>query len=202
MNLLKRLLEQLVQCVTPSPPGGAVITPGLEARRLVLDELRNVLARQSEAGDALDGKLKELLGTASLVITLATALQVAAASEESVWVLRALVASLVLFVAMVMVILRGIGPVSYSWPVPTGQGVADCDTSAAADLGWNEIESRLLDKSEVEALELLISNHLVCINENHRPLKSKSLHVKIALVLLLSIVVVLVASGIAILFGL
>ena len=158
---------------------------GLAAKRLVLDELRRSLGQQLNAADGLDSKLRQLLSSASLILSLVTVLQITTGIAQADWpYLTGLVAVLILYVALIVVILRGLRPMTYSLPIPSN---------------WDEIEERFFALEEDAAIELLISNYLAYSPKTAENLKYKSDMVRWASVLLVMIVVVLTAMG---LFGL
>jgi hypothetical protein len=151
------------------------------AKRLVLEELRDVLTRQFEAGDALDSKLKELLGAASLILSLVTTLQVIGGIGRIgrlFWILTAFV--MLLYVVLIFVIMRALRPMGYHSPIPSD---------------WDEIEDRFFDLCEDAALELLIVNYLEYSERNNAPLKYKARMVRWASFLLAGIVLLLVVVG-------
>ena len=177
-NLFKSQKEQPSPILTELPPGPA-------AKCLVLDELRNVLEHQFDAADGLDSKLKELLGAASLILALVTTLQITTSVEKIGWpYLIGLVIVLVLYVVLIVVILRGLRPMTYKAPIPSN---------------WDEIAERFFDLDEDAALELLIANYLKCSQENNTPINKKAYKIRLASILLVLIVFVLIAMG---LFGL
>lgn len=185
ISFLKSLLRPQTKQPLSPPIDLEPAPPQLAAKRLVLEELRNVLTHQFEAGDALDGKLKELLGTASLILSLVTTLQVIAGIEHIGWLYWiSLSCVLVLYVSLIIVILRGLRPMQYHAPIPSN---------------WDEIEDRFFDLNEDVALDLLIVNYLEYSKENRTPLDYKAAKVRQASILLVLIVLTLVAMG---LFGL
>jgi hypothetical protein len=185
MSFLRNLFRPWIG--HPLPPQTSLEPSPSEpvAKRLVLEELRDVLTHQFEAGDALDSKLKELLSAASLILSIVTTLQITTGVGHIGWFYWCtLVLALVLYVALILVTLRGLQPIEYHSPVPAN---------------WDEIEERFFDLGEAAALDLLIVNYLEYSAMNNGPLKNKVRKVQQASRLLALIVILLVVMG---LFGL
>ena len=152
------------------------------AKRLVLKELQNTLSAQlSSAGD-LDGKLKQLLNSASLILSIVTTLQITTGIGHIGWLyLIGLSVALSLYVYLIVVIMRGLKPVDYYAPIPRS---------------WDEIAERYFDQDESAALSVLISTYLDSIDKNNSIITNKSQTVKTAATLLVIIVVTLLIMGI------
>jgi hypothetical protein len=92
-----------------STPSLGQVPPEPAAKRLVLGELQNLLEHQYQSSDALDSKLKGLLGSVSLILALITTLQVATGVAQIGWCYWVgLVLVLALYISLVIVILRGL----------------------------------------------------------------------------------------------
>jgi len=168
------------------PQGNSETLPsGRAAKQLVLSELQDILTRQFEAADALDDKLKSLLEAATLILTIATTLQIATGASQAGWIYWIiLIITLGVYVALILTALRGLRPMDYHSPIPST---------------WEEIAERFFDLDEDAGLELMISNYLEYSRENNAPLSRKVRQVRLASGLLVAIVVLLMAMG---LFGL
>lgn len=182
MSFLKRLFgspEKQPDSQLPELPTEPV------SKRLVLEELRNVFSNQLNAADSLDDKLKELLGAASLILTLVTTLQITTGIEQIGWpYLIGLVFALSFYVILIIVILRALRPVKYRLPIPSD---------------WDEIAERFFPLDEEAALELLIINYLEYNSENSEFTRYKAARVRWVSFLLVMITFALIAMG---LFGL
>lgn len=156
-------------------------TKRLPARRLVLQELQAVLEQQMQAADALDSKLKDLLGTTSLILTLITTLQVATGiSAAAPWYWGLLAFVLMLYAGLLWVVLQGLQPQGYEMPIPTT---------------WEKIKEHYFGLAEEQALELLIVTYLACREKNELRLKDKGARVRGASALLATIVIVLIVAA-------
>jgi len=151
-------------------------------KRLILDELRTTLSAQFNNADGLDGKLKQLLSSASLILSIVTALQITTGIEQIGWFyLTVLVFALVLYAALVIVIVRGLRPMTYHSSIPTD---------------WDEIADRYFGEDEDEALSTLISTYLDALDKNDIPINHKARMVTFASRLLVAIVLTLIILGI------
>jgi len=195
-----RLLRLLIGLPTlrrsTTPSAETVAASGPSAKRLVLEELRNVLARKAESADALDGKLKAVLSTASIVITLITALDVTTAARRSWLVWVGLIVILVLYVILMVRLSSGLSPITYEWPIPSGEQSTSPGVEARIDVAWAEIKEKYFDRNEDEALEQLIVTYLHCINTWRSPLESKARTLKGAIWLLTAIVILALVAWI------
>jgi hypothetical protein len=137
--------------------------------------------RQHEAADALDDKLKNLLESATLVLTIVTTLQIAAGASQAGWIYwPILIVTLGVYAALILTILRGLQPMDYHSPIPPT---------------WKEIDERFFALDEDAALELMIANYLEYNEKNNAPLSLKARQVRIASYLLTAIVVLLMVMG-------
>jgi len=148
---------------------------------LVLDELRTTLSAQFDNADGLDSKLKQLLSSASLILSIVTTLQITTGIERiGTLYLIGLVVALVLYIALIVTIIRALRPMDYHAPIPSD---------------WDEIAERYFGKDETEALDVLISTYLDALEKNEVPLAYKVKRVQVASILLVSIVVTLILMG-------
>lgn len=119
----------------------------VEAKRLVLEELRSVQKSQLDASGVLDNKLRDLLFVISAFLVLIIVFQTFADG----WSLGLGIVS-GLCVVLVGVILLGLRPAGFHFPIPPD---------------WDEIVERFFDLDEDAALELLIVNYLEAGEENN-----------------------------------
>ena len=185
MSRLRSLLKILFSSgerVEESPQIDLEALPlGRAAKRLVLGELRGVLTRQLEAADALDDKLKNLLESATLILTIVTTLQIAVGASLAGWLyLLILIVTLGVYAALIVVTLRGLRPMDYHSPIPST---------------WKEIDERFFFVDEDAALELMIFNYLQYSEKNNAPLRVKARKVRVVSFLLVAIVALLMAMG-------
>lgn len=145
----------------------------LPSRRLVLQELRVTWAHQIETSDALDSKIVNLLGSASLIISLMVTLQTAIDIRHGVPYWVGFFTVLTMYGGLLFVTLKALRPTNFYTPIPST---------------WEEVHERYFGLNESDATDLLISTHLEMIARNVHPLRLKSRHVKIAAALLAVIV--------------
>lgn len=151
------------------------------AKRLVLAELRSALAAQFNNADGLDGKLKQLLSSASLIFSIVTTLQITTGIKQIGWpYLIELGFVFVLYATLIAVIVRALLPMTYHAPIPTT---------------WDEIAQHYFGQDEETALSQLISTYLDALDKNDTPLTRKASAIKIASVLLVLIVIALLFMG-------
>jgi hypothetical protein len=181
LSLLKDLFLPRKKQDVPYQVKSETLPPGRAAKRLVLAELRDVLTRKHEAADALDDKLKNLLESATLVITIVTTLQIATGASQAGWIYwLILIVTLGVYVALIITTLRGLRPMDYHSPIPST---------------WEEIAKRFFALDEDAALDLVIANYLKYNKENNAPLDLKARKVRVASYLLAAIVVLLMVMG-------
>jgi len=151
-------------------------------KRLVLTELRSTLSAQMSNVDGLDSKLRQLLNSASLILSIVTALQITTGIRQNgLLYLGLLVIALVLYVWLIVVIIRGMRPLFYNAPIPPK---------------WEDIKEHYFGKDEEAALDSLIVTYLAALDKNDIPLNYKAKKVKQASILMVSIVLVLIIMGI------
>lgn len=176
-------LRHLLKIYRKQPPASSARPepPQPIAKRLVLAELQNALTRQFDAADALDSKLKQLLASASLILSIVTTLQVTTGIQQIGWIyLIGLATALILYAVLIIAVLRGLRPMAYYSPIPSK---------------WDEIDERFFGEDEDSALNLLISNYLKYMEDNVKPLEHKASAVRRASFLLVLIVVSLLFMG-------
>lgn len=152
------------------------------AKRLVLDELKAALLAQFSNADGMDGKLKQLLSSASLILSLVTTLQITTGIQRASPVyLAGLVIALLLYIALIVVIVLALRPIIYYAPIPPD---------------WEGIARHYFDKDESAALDLLISTYIEALDKNDLPLNRKARSVTAASILLVLIVIALIVMGV------
>ena len=155
------------------------------SKRLVLAELRSTLSAQFGNADGLDNKLKQLLNSASLILSIVTTLQITTGVNRIGWLyLVGLSIAFVLYAILIIVIMRALRPATYQAPIPPD---------------WDGIANNYFGKDEESTLDLLISTYIDALDKNDAPLIYKSRMVQVASWLLVSIVITLLGMGI---FGL
>ena len=169
MILIDRLLARRSKATNESSQ--------LVGEQLVLEELRNTLAVQLHNADQLDDKLKELLGSASLVLSIAVSLQASIGGKQvGVLYVAGLILVLVAYVSLLVVVLLALSPKIYHMPVPNQ---------------WDELAERYFDEKEQIALRTMISTYLDVQQKNQAPIRRKKRAVLWSSVLLVLIVLIL-----------
>lgn len=154
--------------------------PDLSSKRLVLDEQRRAFDAVSAAADVLDGKLQSLLGSASLIISLLSTIQIAVLRQTAGWLFwLGLVVILALYIWMVNIIVRGLRPLKYFTPIPNS---------------WEELTEQYFNVNENESLNQQISNYLDYTERNRELNFNKIQAVHRATRLFMIILVVLLIS--------
>lgn len=126
----------------------------LAGKRHVLEERRRAFDHGLKAGDALETKLQALLSAASLIIALTGTVQLVVFQQVAGLVFWGfLLTGLALYVGMVIIIVRGLQPLTYLNPIP--------DT-------WQEIVDDYYYEDEDTVLNTLIWNSLVFAEINQR----------------------------------
>ena len=152
------------------------------AKRLVLSELRSALLAQYTNADGLDSKLKQLLGSASLILSIVTTLQITTGIQKAGWpYFVGLAVVLLLYAVLITVIMRALRPMTYYAPIPPK---------------WDEIARYYFGKDEDAALDQLISTYIEALEKNDVPVNHKSRMINVASALLVSIVIVLLLMGV------
>jgi hypothetical protein len=115
-------------------------------KRLVLEEQRRAFDSISNAAGTLDNKLQALLGSASLIISLLSTIQIATLRETAGWLFwLGLVVIAALYIWMVYIIIGGLKPLEYFTPIPNT---------------WEQLTDEYFAVSENTALNQQISNYL------------------------------------------
>jgi hypothetical protein len=157
----------------------------LYGQRYVLVEQRRIFDELSQDVSSLDQKLQSLLGSASLIISLAGVVQITQLLRSGGWVFGILMlVALVLYVSMVGVILYGlrattIGYSHYIEPV---------------DERWLSLRRRYFNKSEQLVLEQAIRDYLAVIKENETLIKRKMSNLEWAIRLFALIMIIIAIS--------
>lgn len=152
------------------------------AKRLVLAELRSTLSAQYSNADGLDSKLKQLLSSASLILSIVTTLQITTGIKQvGLPYLIGLAVALLLYAILITFIMRALRPMTYYAPIPPK---------------WDDIAKHYFGKDEDTALSQLISTYLDALEKNDAPLTYKTRMVNFASVLLVLIVIVLLLMGV------
>jgi len=145
--------------------------------RLTLEEMRLAMDQRMRSGDAIDQKANLLLGAAGLVLVLATSLSPFRATRPT-WYWIGMAVAFALYMIVVVATLATSWPRIYRLPV-------------AAD--WKDLDESLFNKSERDALLVLISSYVEQIPYNGRINQSKARRLRIGLVLLPAIVAIVMA---------
>jgi len=148
-----------------------------ESLRIALHEMRALLQQRFEAADALDRKADALLGTASLVLTLVSTLQLALLGPGTSWLYwLGLVSAFVLYLALIALVSSTLMPESYTTPIQAR---------------WEVLDEYLFQRREEDALLTLISGYVEQITANRQILERRVARIRIAWRLLPAIVVIL-----------
>jgi len=150
-------------------------------KRLILDELRTTLSIQFDNADGLDGKLKQLLSSASLILSLVTTLQITTGIEQIGWpYLIGLIITLAQYIVLIAIVVYGLRPITYHAPIPPD---------------WDEMANRYFGEDEDKVLSTLISTYIEALDKNDIPLARKARMFVRASILLVTIVITLAIIG-------
>jgi hypothetical protein len=145
---------------------------------LALQELRRALAVQLHNADQLDDKLKGVLRSASLILSIVVSLQASiGAKQVGMAYFAGLIVALLAYAALVIVVIGALHPKTYHLPVPTQ---------------WEELAQRYFDEAQQAALHNVISTYLDALEKNQAPIVRKKTAVLCSSLLLVAIVLVLV----------
>lgn len=118
----------------------------LATKKLVLEEQRRAFDAVGSAASALDTKLQALFGSASLIISLVSTIQIAVLRQSGGALFWFGLASIVaLYIWMVNVVITGLTPLEYYTPISNS---------------WDELDEQYFTVSENEAYDQQISNYL------------------------------------------
>jgi hypothetical protein len=148
-----------------------------ENHEQILTELRNEHQTLLAFGDALDAKLNTLFCSGSLIIGLFATL--GSPSSAPVWYWLVIIGITICYLGSLIWAGAALQPTRYTLPI-------------RAD--WNHIAQTYLPLPITEQICYLISQHLVAIAANERVLVGKARAAKLALWLLLSALVLLLAN--------
>lgn len=128
--------------------------------KLALDEMQLNMEKGISAGDALDQKANTLLTAASLMLAIATTLQISISPNRSVYFWVALIFVLILYTGVIILILHISMPQTYHLPLK-------------AD--WEELDNQLFGKTEREVILVILSGYVeqVAYNELLNKIKAK-----------------------------
>ena len=162
------------------PPTSKLVVPGsvtLEGLRLALEEMRRLYEQRFESADKLDEKAATLLGSASIILSLVSTLQLTLTGTDQpffYWIL--LVVALLLYIGLIVLTVWAISPTTYQSPIK-------------AD--WDVLDKRLFQQDEKQALLTLIKAYKDQVIANKEVNDRKAVKVKLAGVSLAAMVIVL-----------
>ena len=157
-----------------------VTTEGL---KLTLEEMRRLYTQRQAAADKLDDKAGTILGSASLILTLITTLQLTLLGPDQPWYYwLGLAVAFTLYLVMILLTLLAFSPRTFTTPIKAS---------------WDILREKLFVVTEEEALLNLISAYEDQINNNKKILTQKARFVAIAIVLLGLIVIMLLGLSLA-----
>lgn len=148
--------------------------------RLVLEEQRRAFDKVDTSADALDQKFQALFGSASLIISLVSTIQVAVLRQEAgllFWLI--LVVAVLLYGAMVFFILIGLRPLEYYEPIYSN---------------WDWLNQKFFHKTENAAISLQIALYVDYIEANRALNQKKIRWLNIAALLFAAILMVLLIA--------
>ena len=148
--------------------------------RLVLEEQRRAFDKVDTSADALDQKFQALFGSASLIISLVSTIQVAVLRQDAgplFWLV--LVVAVLLYAAMVFFILIGLRPLEYYEPIYSN---------------WDWLNQKFFHKNENAAISLQIALYVDYIEANRALNQKKVRWLNIATVLFAAILLVLLVA--------
>jgi uncharacterized membrane protein len=146
--------------------------------KLALEEMRFNMEKTLEASDALDQRVSIVLAAAGLVLTLATPLQITLSPNRSDLYWAVLLSTIGLFIVAFALALWGASPKEYRLAIASTR---------------KELESRLLDKSEREAILVLLSGYVEQIQHNQRVNSCKANILRFSMLVLLITILALMA---------
>ncbi len=145
--------------------------------KLALEEMRLNMQQSLDAGDALDQKVNLILAVAGLVIALGATLQISFSPNRSVtyWIILSIV--VVLYIVSVAAALLAVNPQNYRMAI-------------ASD--WNELDKRIFEKKERQAILALLSGYVEQIQHNRQINHRKVFLLRFCLIGLVASVVLMV----------
>jgi hypothetical protein len=126
--------------------------PNVNNKRLVLEEQRRAFDSIGAAAGVLDGKLQALLGSASLIISLVSTIQITVLRQSGGWLFwMGLAVVIALYIWMVSIITGGLKPLEYLVPISNS---------------WEELTEQFFEVDDNEGINQQISNYLMYTEQN------------------------------------
>jgi hypothetical protein len=141
---------------------------------IALDEMRLQMAYILQAGDALDQKINTTLSAAGLIIAITSTLQISLSPNASNLYWFFLISALIIYSILVIGALIGMKPQRYRLAI-------------AAD--WKELDKRLFNEKERDAILALLAGYVDQINYNSK-LNMEKVKIFKRNILLLGVVVI------------
>lgn len=119
--------------------------------KLALEEMRINIQQSFDAGDKLDEKLNQILIGSGAILALVTTLNLSLSYDQSSIYWAFFLVAVLLYVISILLALFGAGPKKYHLPI-------------APD--WEELDEQIFDKSEREAILVLLPGYVDQIKHN------------------------------------
>ena len=150
----------------------------VEGLRLAFKEMQSLYTQRQENAANLDGKAETILGSASLILSLITTLQLILSGTDQPWFYWfGLIVVFLLYLGMIVTTLFALTPRAYATPIAAS---------------WEVLDRRLFQATEEKALLTLIKAYIDRVNEISPIIDKKANLVRRATVLLALIVCLLV----------
>lgn len=158
----------------------------LHNKTIVLEEMRRNFDKLWSASDTLDAKLQNLLNFLSIIVSIASSIEVSMFQSKvgiDFWYL--LFAALILYLIAFLVIIIGLNPYRYLMPISND---------------WNEIATRYFQPTEGVTLSLFINEYrkrMIGIEKENKP---KIISIRLAsslMVLIICLLMLAVPFGLA-----